>query len=51
MGSEMEDVLEKAISYIEHLQEQEKVLEQESEALRNMLNFWTGPLHSKGCAG
>ena len=35
-------VLEKAIGYIRYLQEQEKVLEQESEALRTKLTFWTG---------
>ncbi|KAH9205411.1 hypothetical protein DL95DRAFT_397659 [Leptodontidium sp. 2 PMI_412] len=35
-------VLEKAIGYIRHLQEQEKTLEQESETLRTKLTFWTG---------
>ncbi|KAH6719557.1 hypothetical protein BKA61DRAFT_571553 [Leptodontidium sp. MPI-SDFR-AT-0119] len=40
-NSEM-GVLEKAIGYIRHLQEQEKALEQESETLRTKLTFWTG---------
>ena len=40
-NSEM-GVLEKAIGYIRYLQEQEKALEQESEALRTKLTFWTG---------
>ena len=35
-------VLEKAIGYIRYLQEQEKGLEQEGEALRTKLTFWTG---------
>ena len=41
-NSEIGGVLEKAIGYIRYLQEQEKTLEQESEALRTKLTFWTG---------
>jgi hypothetical protein len=39
---QVEGILEKAVSYIHHLQEQEKILEQEGETLRARLIFWTG---------
>jgi hypothetical protein len=38
---QVEGILEKAVTYIHYLQEQEKFLKQEREALRAKLTFWT----------